>query len=197
MSAGAAAFDIAKWPAHELSASAAPGAAPAVLVAEDNRILGKVIVKILEQLRLRAHHVAQGRDALDALLAGDFALALIDINLPGMNGLEVAKHYRFAAIGRRRIPILGLVGGDMAQSISACIDAGMDACLPKPLDPAHLVEALRSFLPIAARAGDAPAKDTSGALLLLSEPEVVEADPTDAAPAEVPPINLQVLKDLE
>jgi two-component system sensor histidine kinase RpfC len=164
-----------------------------ILLAENNAILCKVIVKILESFQFRIRHAAQGCDALDALLAEDFALAVVDVDLPLMNGLEVAKHYRFAAIGRKRIPILGLVGGKMSERIAACVDAGMDACVPKPIDPGHLLEAVRSFVSIGTKADAAPADGGTDETVPVFAPDGDET----AQLHEDPALNIQVLKDLE
>jgi two-component system, sensor histidine kinase RpfC len=186
---GSAALDLGAQQRRAAKPVGASPAAPSILLAEHNRILGKVVTKVLEPFRLRIHCVAQGADAIDALLAGNFALALIDTSLPRMNGLEVVKRYRFAAIGRGRIPIIGLVGG-AAERIGACIDAGMDACLPKPIDPAHLLDAVRSFVQVEAREEAAPE-------IAAPEPPA-ESDAEEAGrPQEVPAMDLQVLKDLE
>jgi two-component system, sensor histidine kinase RpfC len=186
---GSAALDLGAQQRRADKPVGAGAVTPSILLAEHNRILGKVVTKVLAPFRLRVRCVAHGADAIDALLADEFALALIDTNLPRMNGLEVVKHYRFAAIGRTRIPIIGLVGG-AAERIGACIEAGMDACLPKPIDPAHLLDAVRSFVPVEAREEAAPA-------IVMADPSA-ESNGDDAGrPQEVPSMNMQVLKDLE
>ncbi len=178
----------------DVSSSSSP--TPALLLADDNRTVCKVIVKILEPYQVRIHHVAQGDDALDALMTEDIALALIDANLPVMSGVEVTKHYRFAAIGRKRVPILGLVGAGTRGQIGACIGAGMDGCLTKPVDPAQLIEAVKSFVEMRSAVAFVPAaRDTSGQALPMS-PLVPNAAGEEKL-AESPAINPGVLKDLE
>jgi two-component system sensor histidine kinase RpfC len=117
-----------------------------VLVAEDNRTVGRVIGKILEKEGYRVAHVVEGHAALDALLNQRFDLALLDADLPGMNALEVTNLYRFGSVGRHHLPILGLIGEMTAQRLSAWIDAGLDGCISKPIEPTELLEAISSSL---------------------------------------------------
>jgi two-component system sensor histidine kinase RpfC len=189
MNAGTSATIPAPTPARHRMGQAASGAVPQVLLAQDNKVVATIIAKLLEGQNMCVRRVGQGAEALDALLAQDFALAVIDANLPAMSGVEVARHYRFAAIGRRRIPILGLIGAGKSSQfaacqIAACMDAGMDGCLPKPVDPAQLLEAVRSCLQPAPSTASAPMEDES-------------APAQDETPAEVPAINMHVLRDLE
>ena len=165
---------------------AAGGTVPQVLLAQDNKVVATIIAKLLEGQNMRVRRVGQGAEALDALLAQDFALAVIDANLPAMSGIDVAKHYRFAAIGRRRVPILGLIGAGKSGQIAACMDAGMDGCLPKPVDPAQLLEAVRSCL-----------QPVSSSMPALPEDEVASAPAQAEIPGEAPAMNMQVLRDLE
>jgi len=170
-------------------------AIPRVLLAQDNKVVATIIVKLLETLRVDVHRVAQGDEALRALLREDFALALVDSNLPAMDGFEVTKRYRFAAIGRKRLPILGLIGAGNLAQIGACMDAGMDGCLLKPVDPAQLLEAVKSFLSVEAAADIVPTREEKET---CAAPPLAPTDLAEAElPAEPPSVNLSVLKDLE
>lgn len=117
-----------------------------VLVAEDNRTVSRVIGKILEKEGYRVQHVAEGHAALDALLNQRFDIALLDADLPGMNAMEVTNLYRFGSVGRQHLPILGLIGDMTAQRLSAWIDAGLDGCISKPIEPTELIDAIHSSL---------------------------------------------------
>jgi two-component system, sensor histidine kinase RpfC len=160
----------------------ANSALPMVLLADDNRIVCKVIAKILEVCSLRIQRADRGDDALEALMAGDFALALINAHLPVVDGLSIVKHYRFAAVGRKRVPILGLVGARTAGQIGACIDAGMDGCLAKPIEPTQLLEVVKLFV------GTRVAPETRPMTAQLQ---------VKGQESETPAINMRVLRDLE
>jgi two-component system sensor histidine kinase RpfC len=111
-----------------------------ILVAEDNRTNQKVISKILDRVGHDVTIVDNGEDALEALHAAEFDLVLMDVNMPVMNGLEATKLYRFGELGHKRVPIIALTA-DATEAVSRrCEQAGMDGCLTKPIEPAHLVE---------------------------------------------------------
>ena len=112
----------------------------AVLVAEDNRTNQMVISKILARVGHDVHLVDNGEAALDALNAHAFDIVLMDVNMPVMNGIEATKLYRFASLGMPRIPIVALTADATAEASARCEEAGMDACVTKPIEPARLIE---------------------------------------------------------
>ncbi len=130
----------------ESPAFSMPKAENVILVGEDNRIVSRVISKILEKEGHRIHYAATGPEALDALLNARLDLALLDANLPGMDAVEITHLYRFGSVGRQRLPILGLVGQMSASALSAWMDAGLDGCIGKPIEPVELLDAVNSHL---------------------------------------------------
>jgi two-component system sensor histidine kinase RpfC len=146
-SAAAAAADAAR-PAERMRRSLA------VLVAEDNRTNQMVIAKILERAGHTVKLVDNGEGALDALEDGTFDIVLMDVNMPVMNGIEATKLYRFASLGNPHVPIVALTADATAEARTRCEEAGMDACVTKPIEPARLLELIDSMVPL--RAGDAP-----------------------------------------
>ncbi|GLK78432.1 hybrid sensor histidine kinase/response regulator [Methylopila turkensis] len=110
-----------------------------ILVAEDNRTNQKVIRKVLERAGHEVRIADNGELALDALTERSFDLVLMDVNMPVLDGLECTKLYRFASLGKPRIPIVALTADATSDSRVRCLDAGMDACLTKPIEPAHLL----------------------------------------------------------
>ncbi len=129
----------------------------AVLVAEDNRTNQMVIAKILRRAGHDVHLVNNGEAALDALDSRDFDIVLMDVNMPVMNGIEATKLYRFASLGRERVPIIALTADATAEARARCDEAGMDACLTKPIEPARLLEIIeKSALDRANRAAAPP-----------------------------------------
>lgn len=123
-----------------------PQAERAILVGEDNRTVARVIGKILENEGYAVRTVATGAAALDALFNAPPDLALLDSNLPDMSAIEVTNLYRFGSTGRQRLPILGLIGDMRAPMLSAWIDAGIDGCISKPIEPTELLEAVNAYL---------------------------------------------------
>jgi two-component system sensor histidine kinase RpfC len=123
------------------------GRSLSVLVAEDNSVNQKVVTKILERGGHRVRVVDNGEQAVDVLLEGNFDLVLMDINMPVMSGIEATKLYRFAALGRPRVPIIALTADATPDVRERCLAAGMDDCLPKPIEARDLFQLLARFTP--------------------------------------------------
>jgi two-component system sensor histidine kinase RpfC len=126
-----------------------------ILVADDNRVNRLVVQKILEREGHAVTLVTDGEAALDALEAAEFDLVLMDLNMPGIDGITATKLYRFNALGRPHVPILGLTADATPEAAQRCREAGMDGCLVKPIEPAQLAAAVAAHAP--RRAGAAPA----------------------------------------
>ena len=110
-----------------------------VLVAEDNLVNQKVIRKVLIAEGHRVHVVNNGAEALQALQQGEFDIALIDINMPVMSGLEAARLYAFAVgSGRDGVPLVALTADATEATARDCAAAGMADCITKPVDRTRL-----------------------------------------------------------
>ncbi|MEI6178345.1 MAG: ATP-binding protein, partial [Verrucomicrobiota bacterium] len=120
-----------------------------VLVAEDNRINQKVTMGLLKQLALRVDVVSNGSEAIHALTTTPYALVLMDVQMPGMDGLEATRLIRGAISPalNPRIPIVAVTANVMPEDQQICFDAGMDGYISKPLTPGSLVAALGKWLP--------------------------------------------------
>lgn len=117
-----------------------------ILVADDNRTNQKVIGKILERAGHDVSIVDNGEQALDALQAKAFDIALMDVNMPVLNGIEATKLHRFASLGKPRIPIVALTADATPETKQRCEEAGMDACVIKPIEPARLLNIVESIV---------------------------------------------------
>lgn len=129
-------------------AEAGPGSAPSlhILVAEDNAINQKVIAKMLE---LEGHQVTvagDGPQALEEVARQAFDLILMDVQMPGLSGLEVARliRERERATGGH-IPIIALTASAMKGDRERCLEAGMDDYLSKPISPSALHQAIARY----------------------------------------------------
>ncbi|HYC69585.1 MAG TPA: response regulator [Opitutaceae bacterium] len=135
-------------------ADTAPQEAPApdqvhVLVAEDNSVNQKVIQLQLRRLGVNARLVGNGAEAVAAVAGERFALVLMDAHMPVMDGLEATRCIRAAeaAAGGPRLPIIALTASALPEDRQACLAAGMDGFLTKPLKPGLLGEALARHVP--------------------------------------------------
>jgi two-component system sensor histidine kinase RpfC len=117
-----------------------------VLVADDNDNNRRVIKQIL----MRAGHtpvvVGDGEQALEMLEQGDFDVAIIDMNMPDMNGIEVYQAYRFMQTEGMRLPFI-MLSADVSQELRReCSAAGFDAFLPKPIESQILLSTIESLV---------------------------------------------------
>ncbi|QQP88783.1 response regulator [Skermanella sp. TT6] len=109
-----------------------------ILVAEDNAINRRVIEKILQRAGHEAVFAADGDEALDLLDRSRFDIVLMDMNMPAVSGLDVARMYRFTHTDRPHLPIVALTAEATEAARRQCAEAGMDAFLTKPVDPGAL-----------------------------------------------------------
>jgi len=115
-----------------------------ILVAEDNSTNQRVTQMILESGGYVATIVNNGEEALDALEKGGYHLALFDLSMPGVSGLEALKLYRFVC--PNPIPILILSASVTSDAISQCQAAGAAEFVAKPVRPSILLDAIDRHL---------------------------------------------------
>ena len=152
-----------------------------ILVAEDSAVNQKLIVTLLARMGYRADVAADGKEALDALRRQRYDAVLMDVQMPEMDGLEATRRIRAQWTDEKRPRIVALTANAMYEDRAACLDAGMDDYLAKPIQIRELEEALRR----------------SGEWIKAREPETGEgasanaasissASPPSAAKAPVP-----------
>jgi CheY-like chemotaxis protein/nitrogen-specific signal transduction histidine kinase len=119
----------------------------AVLCAEDNPY-GRVILNtILTELGHRADFVASGEEAVEAVKRG-YDVVLMDVTLPGIDGLEATRRIRALADAAGRTPIVGISGRTDIGDEEAARAAGMDSYLRKPVSPSALSESIAAAVPM-------------------------------------------------
>lgn len=110
-----------------------------ILLAEDNAINRKLARIILERKRHRIIEAVNGQEALDILAARKVDLVLMDVTMPVMDGLEATRRIRRTEAGARgTLPIIALTAHTLAADRAACLEAGMDGVVNKPLDSDRL-----------------------------------------------------------
>jgi signal transduction histidine kinase/DNA-binding response OmpR family regulator len=120
-----------------------------ILLAEDNEINRMVASEILRRSGYTFDVVGNGQAALDAAFAKQFDLILMDCQMPGMDGFESTRAIRDrekATGAKRRIPIVALTANAIKGDREACLAAGMDNYVPKPINPEHLIEIIASHI---------------------------------------------------
>jgi CheY-like chemotaxis protein len=126
--------------------SAAPRRRLKILCAEDNPY-GRVILNtILTELGHGADFAGSGEEAVSAAGRG-YDVVLMDITMPGIDGLEATRRIRALAGTAGGIPIIGISGRTAAGDEAAARQAGMNSYLRKPISPSTLSEAIAAVLP--------------------------------------------------
>ena len=141
-----------------------------VLLAEDNEANQMVASELLARLGIELEIANNGREAVEMIAAAPdrYAAVLMDVQMPEMDGLAATRALRqMSAV--RSLPIIAMTANAMKSDLDACLAAGMDDHVTKPIERKALVQTLRRWL---------PARVTSSA----------DAPPTPAAPrrADIP-----------
>jgi signal transduction histidine kinase/ActR/RegA family two-component response regulator len=113
-----------------------------VLVAEDHPINQKLITTLLERMGWTVHLVADGKQAVEAAASADYALVLMDMQMPEMDGLTATRHIRQLSGPRAAVPIVALTANAMQSDREACLQAGMNDFLAKPFKTDELASCL-------------------------------------------------------
>jgi CheY-like chemotaxis protein len=125
-----------------------PAPAISVLCVEDNPYGRIVHGAVLRELGHQAEFVGSGEAAVEAVASNAHDVVLMDVALPGIDGIETAQRIRALPQPAGGIPIIGVSGRTEPRDAAAAIAAGMNAYLRKPASPAQLDEALRKVLKI-------------------------------------------------
>ena len=141
--------------------SAVPCAQLRVLLVEDNPANQKLATYILKDRGHVVEIAGDGQEAIYLTQQNRYDVILMDVQMPGMNGLEATAAIRKRDDGGRRVPIIAMTAHAMKGDREQCLAAGMDAYLSKPIDGHEMiaiVETLAAGSPsVAAGAGSSPA----------------------------------------
>jgi len=111
-----------------------------ILLAEDNRVNQDVAQAILAKAGHRVDIVENGRKAVEAVRRNTYDAVLMDVQMPGMDGLEATGHIREQNI--QQPYIVAMTANAMAEDREACLAAGMDDYISKPMKLTDLVQVL-------------------------------------------------------
>lgn len=126
---------------------ARPDGAPWVaLLADDNPVNREVGAGMLQLLGVQVHTAEDGHEALHKAQAHRIDLVLMDLDMPGLDGLAATRCLR-ALPHLRQLPVIALTAHAGADSRHACMAAGMNDFLSKPVEVQVLIDALSRWLP--------------------------------------------------
>ncbi|HVR40631.1 MAG TPA: response regulator, partial [Thermoanaerobaculia bacterium] len=144
-----------------------------VLIAEDYLVNQEFAAEALRRIGHTVEVAANGEQALALIEGGTFDVVLMDVQMPGMDGIETTRRYR---ANGGTIPIIALTAHAAREDRDKCLAAGMNAVLTKPLDRKKLAATLRSLT-----SPDAILDAVGGNLTLL-------ASVSDAFAKQTPPL---------
>jgi PAS domain S-box-containing protein len=117
-----------------------------VLLVDDNKVNQKLAARLLERRGHRVTVVGDGRAAVTAVAAGGFDIVLMDVQMPGMDGIEATALIRGNEAGTgSHIPIVAMTAHAMKGDDERCLAAGMDGYVSKPFDAKHLLETIEKL----------------------------------------------------
>jgi signal transduction histidine kinase/CheY-like chemotaxis protein/HPt (histidine-containing phosphotransfer) domain-containing protein len=134
------------------------GAPLRVLLAEDNLVNQKVAVRMLELFGYVADIATNGAEAVAAISARPYDLVLMDMHMPEVDGLEATRRIRQMRFPWGRPRVVAMTASSFVDDRNACIDAGMDDFVSKPVTAQELGDALRRA---AGALGPSPARQYS------------------------------------
>ncbi len=116
-----------------------------ILVAEDNPINAEVVLQLLRNAGLQTDLAQDGQEALDKVRAQDYALVLMDVQMPRLDGLAATREIRRLP-GKVDLPILAMTANAFEDDRRRCLAAGMNAHVAKPIEPQQLLETVLAWL---------------------------------------------------
>ncbi|MGE4242388.1 ATP-binding protein [Ramlibacter sp.] len=126
-----------------------------VLLTEDNTVSAQVVLDFLGAAGLRVDHASDGARAVELAASNAYDIILMDMQMPGMDGVETTQRIRALPAGGD-CPIIALTANVMAEDRKRCSEAGMNDFLPKPMRPSQLYGMLLKWLPATPRAEPPP-----------------------------------------
>jgi PAS domain S-box-containing protein len=138
-----------------------------ILLAEDNLINQKVSMKILSAAGYKSVAVANGQEAVDAVMNGEFDVILMDIQMPEVDGYKATEQIRALPNSKNNIPIIALTAHALIGDREKCIKAGMTDYVSKPIIGQDLIKKIDDLFNIKNGKVIQPIKTTDLEKLLL------------------------------
>lgn len=116
-----------------------------VLLVDDNLANLQLASELLRGLNTQVVQASNGKQAIDACHDNEFDVIFMDIQMPGMDGMETTRHIRTLEQGKRRTPIIALTAHTITEQKAELLIAGMDDCISKPVSETQLAHIINRW----------------------------------------------------
>jgi two-component system sensor histidine kinase/response regulator len=116
-----------------------------ILLADDNPVNCRMTAVMVEKAGHRIDVVHDGAEAVESLRNQDYDVVLMDLQMPGVDGLEATRRIRGLPAGRAAVPVIAMTAQALAGDEQLCLDAGMNDYITKPIDRARLLSKLAKW----------------------------------------------------
>lgn len=118
------------------------------LVVDDYPMNRLALVSILQRMGIQTDSADNGTTALSMLKNGHFDICLMDVHMPSLSGIEATWSLRLSKgwTTSSQIPVIGITADTGEKEQQACLEAGMNACISKPIRPNHLAETIQALI---------------------------------------------------
>ncbi len=116
-----------------------------VLLVDDNPANLQFTTELLTVLNSKVRQACSGQQAIEACEEDNFDVIFMDIQMPGMDGIEATRRIRQLESGKKRTPIIALTAHSITEQKSELLIAGMDDCLSKPVSEAQLIHVINRW----------------------------------------------------
>lgn len=136
-------------PEAALPDAAASIAGRRLLVAEDNELNREIAVYLLQEAGAMVDQAADGKEAVEMFAAsapGTYDAVLMDVMMPELDGLSATRAIRGMDRPDAQLPIIAMTANLFDEDVAACLAAGMDAHIPKPLEAGRMIKTIAEWL---------------------------------------------------
>lgn len=136
-------------PEAALPDAAASIAGRRLLVAEDNELNREIAVYLLQEAGAMVDQAADGKEAVEMFAAsapGTYDAVLMDVMMPELDGLSATRAIRGMDRPDAQLPIIAMTANLFDEDVAACLAAGMDAHIPKPLEAGQMIRTIAEWL---------------------------------------------------
>lgn len=136
-------------PEAALPDAAASIAGRRLLVAEDNELNREIAVYLLQEAGAMVDQAADGKEAVEMFAAsapGTYDAVLMDVMMPELDGLAATRAIRGMDRSDAQLPIIAMTANLFDEDVAACLAAGMDAHIPKPLEAGRMIKTIAEWL---------------------------------------------------